>query len=137
MSTSNFYYGYEGSVRFNATGGTAVQATSVKSWSMTVRKEILDTTKAGDTARGTAGGLVSGSGSIELIYDGSNNDLIEAVNKNGDTGNALFELYLSSQTSKRITFNGIIEEASYGSASDEVQIISCSFVTNGTIALDL
>lgn len=135
MSTSTYYQGYEGSVRFNATGGTAAILTAVKSWTMTVRKEILERTPVGEVYRQAFGGTISGSGSIELIYNGENNDFIEAVNSSNDLGNALFELYLTG--SKRIVFNGLIEEATYGSSPDDVQVISCSYITNGTISLEL
>lgn len=135
MSISTYYQGYEGFVKFNATGGTAAILTQVKSWTINVKKEILERTPVNEVYRQTAGGIISGSGSIELIYDGNNNDFIEAVNASNDLGNALFELYLTSN--KKIVFNGLIEQATYGSSPDDVQTISCSYVTNGQITLDL
>lgn len=134
---NNYYHGYEGSVRFNATGGSSAQVTTARSWSMTVDKQILVTTNCEDTFERRAGGLVSGSGSVELLYNGENTDLIEAVNSPFDQGDALFELYLSEESSKRIVFNGIIQSATYGASTDGAQIINCSFVTNGTIQLEL
>jgi len=135
MSAFTYHQGYEGSVRFNATGGAAVVLTTVKSWTMNVRKEILERTLVGSTYREAFGGTISGSGSVDLIYDGNNNDFIEAVNNPDDQGNALFELYLTS--SKKIVFNGLIQEATYGSSPDDVQAISCNYVTNGLITLEL
>ena len=135
MSALTYYQGYEGSVRFNATGGAAAVLTAVKSWTIDIRKEILERTPVGSTYREASGGIISGSGSVDLIYDGSNNDFIEAVNSSDDPGNALFELYLTS--SKKIVFNGLIQEATYGSNPDDVQAISCNYVTNGLITLEL
>lgn len=136
MSSSNYYQGYEGFVKFSATGGTTSVLTAVKSWRMTVVKEILENTRVNEVYRRTSGGAISGSGTVELIYDGQNNDFIENVNSSNDLGNALFELHLSS--TKKIVFNGVIQEASYGgSNADDVQVITCNFVTNGAISLEL
>lgn len=134
---NTYYHGYEGSVRFNATGGSTSQVTTVTSWAITITKQILNTTTIEDTFERRAGGLVSGSGSIELIYNGENTDLIESINSSSDNGDALFELYLSEESGKRILFNGILESASYGSSIDGIQKINCNFVTNGTIQLEL
>lgn len=133
--TSSYFQGYEGFVKFNATGGAAATLTAVKSWTIRVTKEIFQSTRAGDSYVRTSGGIISGSGSAELIYDGGNNSFIEAVNSPGDAGLALFELYLSS--TKKIVFNGIIQEATYGTSPDDAQIINCNYVTNGIITLDL
>ena len=132
-----YYYGYQGSVKFNSTGGTAVTLVQVTDWSMSVEKQIHETTQSTDTYAKKRGGLISGSGTVNLIYTGDNNTFIEAVNTSSDAGTALFELYLSQADTKRIVFNGIITNASYSAAVDDVSKMSCDFVTNGTITLDL
>lgn len=136
MATT-YYQGYEGSVSFNSTGGAAAAVTQVVSWKLNIKKDIIETTKYGDLYTTHVGGLISGSGSLELIYTGNNNTLIEAINTSNDTGAALFELYLSSTQNKKISFNGIIDSADYGTSADDVQRISCSFVTTGAITTDL
>jgi len=98
---------------------------------------VYETTQINDTYSKKCGGLISGSGTVNLIYTGDNNTFIEAVNTSSDTGTALFELYLSQADTKRIVFNGIITNASYSAAVDDVSKMSCDFVTNGTITLDL
>jgi hypothetical protein len=132
-----YYYGYQGSVKFNSTGGAAATLVQVTDWSMSVEKQIHETTQITDTYSKKRGGLISGSGTVNLIYTGDNNTFIEAVNTASDTGVALFELYLSQADTKRIVFNGIITNASYSAAVDDVSKMSCDFVTNGTITLDL
>jgi len=132
-----YYYGYQGSVKFNSTGGTAATLVQITDWSMSVEKQVYETTQINDTYSKKCGGLISGSGTVNLIYTGDNNTFIEAVNTSSDTGTALFELYLSQADTKRIVFNGIITNASYSAAVDDVSKMSCDFVTNGTITLDL
>lgn len=135
-----FYRGQEGSVKFDDAGTTAAAITSTRSWSLTVEKESLDTTAMGDTYRANVGGLISGSGTVELLYTASSSDetnaFIEMVNTANDAGAALFELYLYS-TTKKITFDGVITSAEYSATVGEVQVITCSFVTNGAITMDV
>lgn len=136
MSTT-YYRGFEGLFKFNSTGGAAATITQVTSWDITIKKDIIETTQHGDTYAKRVGGLVSGSGNVELIYTGNNVSLIEAIITSEDAGLGLFELYLSSVNAKKISFNGIIESADYGTSVDDVQKIRCSFVTTGAITLDL
>lgn len=136
MSTT-YYRGFEGLFKFNSTGAAATTVTQVLSWDITIKKDVIETTQQGDTYAKRVGGLVSGSGNVELIYTGNNVSLIEAIITSEDTGAGLFELYLSSVDTKKIAFNGIIESADYGVTLDDVQKIRCSFVTTGAITLDL
>ena len=135
-----FYRGQEGSVKFDDAGSTAAAITSTRSWSLTVEKESLDTTAMGDTYRANVGGLISGSGTVELLYTASSSDetnaFIEMVNTANDAGAALFELYLYS-TTKKITFDGVITSAEYSATVGEIEVITLNFVTNGAITLDI
>lgn len=135
--TVTIYRGYEGLFKFNSTGGAAATVTRVTNWNISIKKEVLETTQVGDTYAKNVGGLISGSGDIELLYTGENNSLIEAINATDDTGLGLFELYLSSADAKKISFNGIIDSADYGVTIDDVQRITCTFVTTGTITMDV
>jgi hypothetical protein len=132
-----YYYGYQGSVKFNSTGGAAATIVKVTDWTITVDKQTYETTQINDTYSKKCGGIISGSGTVNLIYTGDNNSFIEAVNTSSDAGQALFELYLSETDTKRVVFNGIITRSSYSASVDDVSKMSCDFVTNGTITLDL
>jgi len=132
-----YYYGYQGSVKFNSTGGAAATIVQVTDWTISVEKQIYEVTRVNDLYSKKAGGLISGTGTVNLIYTGDNNSFIEAVNTSSDAGLALFELYLSEVDTKRITFNGIITRATYSANKDEIATMSCDFATNGTITLDL
>jgi hypothetical protein len=134
---TTYYQGYEGTVKFVSTGNVPVSVTAVTAWSIDITKQILERTAQGDTAQKNVGGLVSAQGSIDLLYDGNNNALIEAINTSADSGTALFELYLIQASNKKIVFNGIISGASYGASRDDVITISCSFVSTGTITLEI
>ena len=136
-----FYRGQQGSVKFDDAGSSAAAITSTRSWSMTVEKESLDTTALGDTYRANVGGLISGSGTCELMYTASSADetnvFIEHVNTANDAGAALFELYLDTTGTKKISFDGVITSAEYSATVGEIEVITVNFVTNGAITLDI
>jgi hypothetical protein len=136
-----FYRGQQGSVKFDDSGATGVTIASTRSWSMTVEKESLDTTALGATYRANVGGLISGSGTVELLYTATSADetnaFIEMVNSATDQGEALFELFLDTSGTKKISFDGVITSGEYTATVGEIEIITVSFVTNGTITLDI
>lgn len=136
-----FFRGQQGSVKFDDAGTTAAAITSTRSWSLTVEKESLDTTALGATYRANVGGLISGSGTCEILYTASSADetnvFIEHVNTTNDAGEALFELYLDTSGTKKISFDGVITSAEYSATVGEIEVITLNFVTNGAITLDI
>lgn len=136
-----FYRGQQGIVKFDDAGTTAATIASTRSWSMTVEKESLDTTALGATYRANVGGLISGSGTCELMYTATSSDetnaFIEMVNSANDEGLALFELYLDSAGTKKISFDGVITSAEYSATVGEIEVITINFVSNGAISLDI
>lgn len=136
-----FYRGQQGSVKFDDAAVSLSTIASTRSWSMTVEKESLDTTALGDTYRGNIGGLISGSGTCELLYTASSADetnaFIKQVNATNDQGTASFELYLDTSGTKKISFVGVVTSAEYSATVGEVEVITINFVANGTITLGI
>lgn len=132
-----FYRGEEGSVKFDDAGSSASAITSTRSWSLSLNKEVLETTVMGDTYAGKVGGVISGSGSVEVIYTASSSDetaaFIDHINTATDEGTALFELYLDTSGSKSISFDGVVTSAELSATVGEIEIITVNFETNGTI----
>ena len=132
-----FYRGEEGSVKFDDAGASASAITSTRSWSLTLDKEVLETTTMGDTYAANVGGIISGDGSVAVIYTASSSDetaaFIDHINTVTDEGAALFELYLDTSGSKSISFVGVVTSAELSATVGEIEIITVNFVTNGTI----
>ena len=132
-----FYRGEQGSVKFDDAGSTTATIASTRSWSMTIDKDVLETTALGATYKSNIGGLISGSGSVELIYSASSSDetnvFIEAANTATDQGVAAFELFLDTTGTKKISFVGLITSADYSATVGELEVITCNFVTSGAI----
>ena len=132
-----FYRGEEGSVKFDDAGSSAAAITSTRSWSLTLDKQVLETTVMGSTYAGNIGGIVSGSGSVELMYTASSSDetaaFIDHINTATDEGTALFELFLDTSGAKKISFDGVVTSAELSATVGELEIITVNFTTNGTI----
>tara|TARA_Y100001937_G_scaffold91602_1_gene123995 strand:+ start:233 stop:652 length:420 start_codon:yes stop_codon:yes gene_type:complete len=127
-----------GKVMFHNAAGTEADIAGTRSWSLSITKDTLETTVQGDTSKTFVGGLISGEGEAELIYDPSGNSdyqaFIDDVLTTGDAGDALFELFPDRDTSaKKISFSGIINNATYGGTLGELEIINVSFITTGAI----
>ena len=131
-----------GKIMFHNAGGTEADVGQTRSWSLSVSKDTLEATKQGDTAKTFIGGLISGEGSAELIYDNAGNSdylaFVEDILTTGDAGDALFELFPdSSASSKKFGFSGIITNAEYGATLGEIQLINITFQTTGAITSDI
>jgi len=127
-----------GKIMFHNAAGTEADISGTRSWSLSVSKDTLETTVQGDTAKTFVGGLLSGEGSAELIYDPAGNSdyqaFIDDVLTTGDAGDALFELFPDSATSaKKISFSGIITSMEAAATLGETQLINISFITTGAI----
>ena len=127
-----------GKLMFENAGGTEDNIGELRCWSLSVSKDTQETTAMGATSKTFIGGLISGEGSAELLYDANGNSdyqaFIDDVFTTGDAGDALFELFPDSATaSKKIGFAGIITGAEYGATLGEIQVVNISFITNGAI----
>jgi len=131
------FRGEEGSVKFKNGSGTTEAIVSTTGWTLDTSKETLDVTAHGNTFRAFAGGLISGSGTVDFIYTAASGNetenLIDDILTAEDAGDAQFELFLDTSGSKKVSFSGIVTGTSLSAAVGDLETISVSFVTNGTI----
>ena len=132
-----FYRGEEGSVNFKNGSGSTEAVVSTRNWSLTVNKEILECTDHGDTSRAYVGGLISATGSVELLYTAADSNetanLIDDVIVTEDAGAAQFELFLDTSGSKKVSFSGIVTSADMGAAIGDLEVLTVNFTANGAI----
>ena len=127
-----------GQVKFDDAGSSVNPVLGTTAWSMSITKDIQETTAQGDTFKAFVGGLIEGEGSAELLYDdsasGETATFVDGVLTTGDLGTASFELFPdSSSATKKISFNGIITSFDQNSALGEANTISITFKPTGTI----
>ena len=131
------FRGEEGSVKFKNGSGTTETIVSTTNWTLDTSKETLDVTAHGNTFRAFAGGLISGSGTVDFIYTAASGNetenLIDDILTAEDAGDAQFELFLDTSGSKKVSFSGIVTGTSLSAAVGDLETVSVSFVTNGTI----
>ena len=134
--------GEQGAVQFDAAGSSNATIVGTRSWSLSITKETLDVSDHGDTFRSFVGSMISGSGTVELVYDpdatGQAGFLEDVVNA-ADTADATFELFTTGTTSGSdgVSFAGIITDMEITSTVGELVIVTCNFVTSGTITSNL
>ena len=132
-----FFRGEEGSVSFDNGTGTAGAIASTTAWTLDVTKDTLDVTAHGDTFRKNVGSLISGTGTVDLIYTATSGDdtaeIITDVLTAEDGGDATFNLFLDTSGSKKLNFNGTITGTTYSSTVGDLNTVSVSFITNGAI----
>ena len=134
--------GEQGAVQFETGSGSLATVVGTRSWSLTITKETYETTDHGDTFRNFIGGLISGSGTVELVYDPDATGqagFIEDVVKTNDATDASFELFTTGTTTgtDSVQFGGIITSMEITSTVGELVVVSCDFVTSGTITSNL
>jgi hypothetical protein len=127
-----------GQVKFDDAGSSVNPVLGTTSWSMSITKDIQETTAQGDTFKAFVGGLIEGEGTAELLYDdsasGETATFVDGVLTTGDAGTASFELFPdSSSATKKISFNGIITNFDQSSTLGEANTISITFKPTGTI----
>ena len=132
-----FFRGEEGSVKFKNGAGTTAAVVSTTGWTLDTTKETLDVTAHGDTFRKNVGSLISGTGTVDLIYTATSGDntaeIITDVLTAEDAGDASFNLFLDTSGSKKLSFNGTITGTTYSSTVGDLNTVSVNFTTNGTI----
>ena len=132
-----FFRGEEGSVSFDNGTGSVGAIASTTAWSLDVTKDTLETTSHGATSRSFVGSLISGSGTVDLMYTATSGDdtaeIISDILTTEDAGDASFNLFLDTSGTKKLSFNGVITGTSFSSTVGDISTVSVSFVTNGAI----
>ena len=132
-----FFRGEEGSVSFDNGTGTAGAVASTTAWTLDTTKDTLETTSHGATSRSFVGSLISGSGTVDLLYTATSGDntaeIINDVLTQEDDGTASFNLFNDTSGAKKLSFNGIITGTSFSSTVGDISTVSVSFVTTGDI----
>ena len=132
-----FFRGEEGSVKFKNGTGTTEAVLSTTGWTLDTTKDTLDVTAHGATSRSFVGGLISGSGSIDFLYTAASGNetanLLADVLTAEDPADAQFELFLDTSGTKKVSFNGIVTGTSLSATTGDLETVSVSFITNGSI----
>ena len=132
-----FFRGEEGSVKFKNGAGTTEAIVSTTGWTLDTSKDTLDVTSHGATSRSFVGGLISGSGTIDFLYTAADSNetanLVDDVLVAEDAGDAVFELFMDTSGTKKVSFSGIVTGTSLSATTGDLETVSVSFITSGAI----
>tara|TARA_R100000458_G_scaffold58508_1_gene66687 strand:+ start:454 stop:873 length:420 start_codon:yes stop_codon:yes gene_type:complete len=137
-----FFRGQQGTVKFDkdASGGTS-EIAAVRSWNASLAKDSLSVDAHGDTAHKFVGGMIGGSGSIEVFYDapgsGDKLDLIKEIVTTEDPANAFVELYLDESGGKKIEGSILVTSTEYSANVGDIETVSVGFTFNGAPTLSV
>jgi len=134
--------GEQGAVQFDAAGSSNATIVGTRSWTLNITKDTLDCTDHGDTFRAYVGSMISGSGTVELVYDPDATGqaaFIEDAITASDTADATFELFTTgtSAGTDSVSFAGIITSMDIASTVGDLVVATCNFITSGTITSNL
>jgi hypothetical protein len=124
--------GKNGALRWN--GSTIGK---VRSWSLSVNKDALETTSLGNNDRTYVPGLRGSTGTAELMYDPTEGDAIELLNSifaNDTTTTQVVEFVLDSQGGKTMSCSAFLTSASPSVNVADIQTCSISFQISGSIS---
>ena len=132
-----FHRGEEGSVKFKNGSGTTEAIVSTTGWTLDTTKDTLECTAHGDTFRKYVGSLMSGSGTVDFLYTAASGNetanLLADVLTAEDPADAQFELFLDTSGSQKVSFSGIVTGSSLSATTGDIETVSISFITSGTI----
>lgn len=134
--------GEQGAVQFETGSGSLATVVGTRSWTLSITKDTLDTSVHGNTFRQFVGSMISGSGTVELVYDPDATGqagLIEDIVKVNDGADASFELFTTGTTSgtDSVAFGGIITSMDIASTTGDLVVATCNFITSSTITSNL
>jgi predicted secreted protein len=129
------YEGSNGSVKIKSGTDTLTAVASVRSWSIDITRDIVENTAMGDGSRTYKKGLQSYSGSMDIVYDDSEN-VIVATAFNPDTDGAVtVELYPdNSVAGTKFAGEVIITSYSITASYDGLVEATVSFQGNGALS---
>ena len=129
--------GEEGSVSFDNGSGSVTAVASTTAWTLSLTKDVLETTAHGDTSRKYVGSLKSATGTVELQYTATSGDaaaeILADVLTSEDPADAAFNLFLDTSGGKKYSFNGIVTGVENASTIGELTTATVNFTVSGDV----
>ena len=137
-----FFRGEEGSVSFDNGTGSVGAIASTTAWTLDTTKDTLETTSHGDTSRSFVGSLISGSGTVDLLYTATSGDntaeIISDILTTEDAGDAAFNLFLDTSGSKKLSFLvPVVSKKRLNAASPASSVVNTSLIISAVLSPDV
>lgn len=129
------YEGSNGTVKIKSGSDTLTAVAEVRSWSLDMTRETVESTAMGDSFRNYKKGLQSFSGSMEIVYTDAEDSVVEtALNPDTDTA-VTVELYPDASGSTKFVGDVIINSFSASISYDGLMTATVGFQGTGAPTL--
>ncbi len=126
------YQGSNGQVKIKSGASSQTAIADVRSWSLTLTREVIENTAMGDGDRKYLKGLQSYSGSMEIVYNDSEDAVVNTA-LNPDTDAAVqVELYADTNNSSTSKFVGDVIVTSFSVTNSYDGLMTASVEFTGT-----
>lgn len=123
--------GRNGSLRWS--GSTVGK---VRSWSLDINRDALETTNLGNTDRTYVSGLRGATGSAEIMYDPIDSaaaSLLNSVLSNDENPSGSVTFFLNTATGKSLSCSALVTSVSPSVSVGDIQACSVSFQVSGAL----
>jgi len=125
------YQGNNGSVKIKSGSDTLTAVADVRTWSVTVNRETVETTAMGDDYRTYLKGLQMWNGSMDIVYNDSETSIV-ATSMNPDTDNAVtVEFYNDAADGTKFVGTVIVTAFTVNASYDGLTTASVTFQGTG------
>lgn len=125
------YQGNNGSVKIKSGSDSLTAVADVRTWSVTVNRETVETTAMGDDYRKYLKGLQMWNGSMDIVYNDSEASIV-ATSINPDTDNAVtVEFYGDNADGTKFVGEVIVTAFTVNASYDGLMTASVTFQGTG------
>ena len=125
------YQGNNGSVKIKSGSDSLTAVADVRTWSVTVNRETVETTAMGDDFRKYLKGLGMFNGSMDIVYNDSENTIV-ATSMNPDTDAAVtVEFYSDAADGTKFVGEVIVTAFTVNASYDGLTTASVTFQGTG------
>jgi predicted secreted protein len=125
------YQGNNGTVKIKSGSDTLTAVADVRTWSVTVNRETVETTAMGDDYRKFLKGLQMWNGSMDIVYNDSETAIV-ATSMNPDTDSAVtVEFYGDNADGTKFVGDVIVTAFTVNASYDGLMTASVTFQGTG------
>lgn len=126
------YQGNNGTVKIKSGSDTLTAVADVRSWSVTMTREVVENTAMGDDFRTYLKGLQSYSGSMEIVYNDSESSVVDtAINPDTDAA-VQVEFYADAVNTSTAKFVGTVIVTSFAVTNSYDGLMTATVEFQGT-----
>lgn len=126
------YQGNNGTVKIKSGSDALTAVADVRSWSMTMTREVVENTAMGDSNRKYLMGLQVFSGTMEIVYTDSENAIVETALNPDEDDTVQVEFYADANNTTTAKFTGDVIVTSFSVTNTYDGLMTATVEFQGT-----